>query len=210
MAVNGGIAYLDQATTKVMVTNATGTLRRAERRNSAGAGNAEGGHPGDAGYVPGSRGHRIQPERTVGLRRGPSGHHHDPDADQSPKGPAPTLGPVPQRPRSRPVTVRAGQPLRFDPTIVAVAPSTGAPAGTISYTDHHELSHRELGTAVYDVRRLKSANGRITATFGQPGKHRITASYQGNDSFTASRGTLTVEVTTGDAPQPGPVAPGGT
>src|SRR5664279_874098 len=28
MAVNGGIAYLDQATTKVMVTNATGTLRR--------------------------------------------------------------------------------------------------------------------------------------------------------------------------------------
>ena len=29
MAVNGGIAYLDQATTKVMVTNATGALRRS-------------------------------------------------------------------------------------------------------------------------------------------------------------------------------------
>lgn len=28
MAVNGGIAYIDQATTKVIVTNATGTLRR--------------------------------------------------------------------------------------------------------------------------------------------------------------------------------------
>lgn len=126
------------------------------------------------------------------------------------KGPTPTFGRPTERPGSRPITVRAGQPLRFDPTVVAVAPSTGAPAGTISYTDHHELSDRELGTAVYDPRRLKTANGRIAVTFDQPGKHRITASYQGNESFTASRGTLTVDVIASNAPQPGPVAPGGT
>jgi hypothetical protein len=126
------------------------------------------------------------------------------------KGPTPTIGRPTERPGSRPVTVRAGQPLRFDPTIVAVAPSTGAPAGTISYTDHLELSDRQLGTAVYDARRRKTATGRITATFDQPGKHRITASYQGNDSFTASQGTLTIDVIASNATQPDPVAPGGT
>ena len=89
-------------------------------------------------------------------------------------------------------------------------PSTGAPAGTITYTDHHELSDRQLGTAVYDPRRLKTANGRITVTLDQPGKHRITASYQGNGSFTASRRTLTVDVIASNTPQPDPVAPGGT
>ena len=120
----------------------------------------------------------------------------------------PAIGRLPQRPVSRPVTVRAGQPLRLDPTVAAVAPSTGAPAGTITYTDHHDTTTRELGTAVYDARRLKTANGRITITLDQPGKHRITGTYQGNDTFTTSQGAVTVDVIASSAPVRKPSAGG--
>ena len=89
-----------------------------------------------------------------------------------------------------------------------MAPSTGAPAGTITYTDHHDTTTRELGTAVYDARRLKTANGRITITLDQPGKHRITGTYQGNDTFTTSQGAVTVDVIASSAPVRKPSAGG--
>ena len=140
-----------------------------------------------------------QPKRTARLHREPSGDHHDPDPDQPPEAGAhhSARSPSdrgharsPSAPDSRCGSIRPS--LRSPPAPVRPPGQSPTPITTTSST-------RELGTAVYDARRLKTANGRITITLDQPGKHRITGTYQGNDTFTPSQGAVTVDVTTGGA-----------
>ena len=183
--------------------------RPADRRKSTSAGHAEGRYPWDPGKLPGRRANRSQSKRAARLHREPSGDHHDPDPDQPPAAIDARYRPAPPAAGDTPVTVRAGQPLRLDPTIAAVSPSTGAPAGTITYTDHHDTTTRELGTAALRRSPPQNRPGRITITLDQPGKHRITATYQGNDTFTPSQGAVTVDVTPSRATEPDPATPGG-
>ncbi len=115
----------------------------------------------------------------------------------------------PPQPPTRPVTVPAGQPVRLNPTLTAVPPSTATPGGRINYTDHLETttvdpSTVDLGTVAYDPHRAKTATGQLTITLDQPGRHRIVASYQGDDRFAPSHGEVRATVTEPVTPVPTP------
>ena len=78
-----------------------------------------------------------------------------------------------------------GQAVTFTATVAAVAPGAGTPSGTVSFQDGNVL----LGTVAV-------AGGQVTFTtsFAVAGSHAITAVYNGDSNFEASRQALTEQV----------------
>ena len=77
----------------------------------------------------------------------------------------------------------AGRPVTFTAT-VSPARGTGTPTGTVTFSD----GGSRIGTATLD------SGGTATITTTSPlaaGSHAITASYNGDQNFTASTGSLT-------------------
>lgn len=115
-----------------------------------------------------------------------------------------------------------GQPVTLSATVGAVAPGAGSPSGTVTFTD---------GDAVLGSAPVSSTTGgiaSITVDSLSVGQHAVVATYDGDDSFTGSNGsvaqkvqraqTSTVVASTANPSQPGaevrftatvgPVAPG--
>lgn len=115
-----------------------------------------------------------------------------------------------------------GQPVTLTATVGAVAPGAGSPSGTVTFTD---------GDTVLGSAPVSSATGGIASIIVDAlsvGQHAVVATYDGDDSFTGSNGsvaqkvqraqTSTVVASTANPSQPGaavrftatvsPVAPG--
>ncbi|HWJ09832.1 MAG TPA: Ig-like domain repeat protein [Nocardioides sp.] len=88
---------------------------------------------------------------------------------------------------SAPVSV-FGQPVTFTAAVSVVAPGAGSPTGTITFTDGDTV----LGTA--DVSSSTGGVGSITVSTLTVGQHAVVASYDGDDSFNASSGSVAQKV----------------
>ncbi len=79
-----------------------------------------------------------------------------------------------------------GQSVTFTAAVSAVAPGSGTPTGTVTFTD----DGTPLGTM------LLNSNGVATLSTGAltPGSHDIEASYSGDSNFTSSQNSLTQKV----------------
>ncbi|MBM7516008.1 beta strand repeat-containing protein [Nocardioides nitrophenolicus] len=81
-----------------------------------------------------------------------------------------------------------GQPVTFTATVGAVAPGAGSPSGTVTFTDGDTV----LGTAP-----VSSATGGVaslTIDSLTVGQHAVVATYDGDDSFTGSNGSVAQKV----------------
>ncbi|MDQ6526633.1 Ig-like domain-containing protein [Nocardioides sp. LHD-245] len=115
-----------------------------------------------------------------------------------------------------------GQPVTFTATVAVLAPGAGSASGTVTFTD---------GDTVLDTAPVSSATGGVAAITVDSlgvGQHAVVATYDGDDSFTGSNGsvsqkvqraqTATLVTSTANPSQPGaavrftatvsPVAPG--
>jgi hypothetical protein len=80
-----------------------------------------------------------------------------------------------------------GQPVTFTATVSPNPPGTGTPTGTVTFSD----GGSPIGTATLDA----SGTATITPWSLAAGTHTITASYGGDNNFSASTATATVKVT---------------
>jgi hypothetical protein len=80
-----------------------------------------------------------------------------------------------------------GQPVTFTATVSPNPPGAGTPTGTVTFSD----GGSPIGTATLDA----SGTATITPWSLAAGAHTITASYEGDNTFSASTGTATVKVT---------------
>ncbi|WP_181411017.1 Ig-like domain-containing protein [Nocardioides humi] len=88
---------------------------------------------------------------------------------------------------SAPVAV-VGQPVTFTATVDVVAPGAGSPSGTVTFTD---------GDTVLGSAPVGSATGgiaSITVDALAVGQHAVVATYDGDDSFTSSFGSVAQKV----------------
>lgn len=88
---------------------------------------------------------------------------------------------------SSPVSV-SGQPVTFTATVAVLAPGAGSPSGTITFTN---------GTTVLGSAPVSSATGgvgSITVDTLSVGQHAIEATYDGDDSFNGSNGSVSQKV----------------
>ncbi|WP_215816431.1 Ig-like domain-containing protein [Pimelobacter sp. 30-1] len=85
-------------------------------------------------------------------------------------------------------TAVSGQPVTFTATVGVVAPGAGSPSGTVTFTD---------GNTVLDTVPVSSATGGIASVTLDDlgvGQHAIVATYDGDDSFTGSNGSVAQKV----------------
>ncbi|TQK69996.1 Ig-like domain-containing protein [Nocardioides sp. SLBN-35] len=81
-----------------------------------------------------------------------------------------------------------GQPVTFTATVGALAPGAGSPSGTVTFTD---------GDTVLGSAPVSSATGgiaSITIDSLSVGQHAVVATYDGDDSFTGSNGSVAQKV----------------
>ncbi len=81
-----------------------------------------------------------------------------------------------------------GQPVTLTATVGALAPGAGSPSGTVTFTD---------GDAVLGSAPVGSATGgiaSITVDSLSVGQHAVVATYDGDDSFTGSNGSVAQKV----------------
>ena len=88
---------------------------------------------------------------------------------------------------SSPVSVY-GQPVTFTATVSVQAPGAGAPTGTVTFTDGSTV----LGTA--PVSSSTGFQASITTTALSVAQHAIVATYDGDDSFLGSEGSVVQKV----------------
>ncbi|QSR25436.1 hypothetical protein CFH99_07330 [Nocardioides aromaticivorans] len=88
---------------------------------------------------------------------------------------------------SAPVSV-FGQPVTFTAEVSVVAPGAGSPSGTITFTDGDTV----LGTA--DVSSATGGVGSVTVADLSVGQHAVVATYDGDDSFSGSNGSVAQKV----------------
>jgi hypothetical protein len=87
-----------------------------------------------------------------------------------------------------------GQAVTFTATVAAVAPGAGTPTGTVTFQDDNVV----LGTVAVGP----GGTATFTTTFAAAGGHAITAVYNGDPNFGASRQALTEQVSPPAARQP--------
>ncbi|KRB77015.1 hypothetical protein ASE01_09635 [Nocardioides sp. Root190] len=88
---------------------------------------------------------------------------------------------------SSPVSV-TGQPVTFTATVGVIAPGAGSPSGTVTFTN---------GTTVLGSAPVSSSTGgvaSITVDSLAVGQHAIEATYDGDDSFNGSNGSVAQKV----------------
>lgn len=81
-----------------------------------------------------------------------------------------------------------GQPVTFTASVSVVAPGAGSPSGTITFTN---------GSTVLGTAPVSSATGfqaSITTAALSVGQHAVVATYEGDDSFLASSGSVAQRV----------------
>lgn len=88
---------------------------------------------------------------------------------------------------SAPVSV-FGQPVTFTAEVSVLAPGAGSPTGTITFTDGGTV----LGTA--DVSSATGGVGSVTVDDLTVGQHAVVATYDGDDSFNGSNGSVAQKV----------------
>lgn len=81
-----------------------------------------------------------------------------------------------------------GQPVTFTAAVSVLAPGAGSPSGTITFTDGSTV----LGTA--DVDSSTGGVGSITVDDLGVGQHAIVATYDGDNSFNGSNGSVAQKV----------------
>jgi hypothetical protein len=79
-----------------------------------------------------------------------------------------------------------GQAVTFTATVAAVAPGAGPPTGTVTFRDGNVV----LGTVAVGP----GGTATFTTSFAAAGGHAITATYNGDSNFEASRQALTEQV----------------
>lgn len=88
---------------------------------------------------------------------------------------------------SAPVSV-FGQPVTFTAEVSVLAPGAGSPTGTITFTDGGTV----LGSA--DVSSATGGVGSVTVDDLTVGQHAVVATYDGDDSFNGSNGSVAQKV----------------
>jgi hypothetical protein len=81
-----------------------------------------------------------------------------------------------------------GQPVTFTATVAAVAPGAGSPSGTITFKDGSQV----LGTA--SVSSATGEQASIQVSDLSVAQHAIVATYDGDDSFQGSNGSVSQKV----------------
>lgn len=81
-----------------------------------------------------------------------------------------------------------GQPVTFTAEVSVLAPGAGSPSGTITFTDGGTV----LGTA--DVSSATGGVGSVTVDDLTVGQHAVVATYDGDDSFNGSNGSVAQKV----------------
>ena len=88
---------------------------------------------------------------------------------------------------SSPNPASPGQTVTLTATVAAVSPGTGTPTGSVTFLD--TTTNTTLGTA-----DLNAGSATLPTSFTAVADHSITATYNGDASFTSSSGTVTVPV----------------
>jgi hypothetical protein len=81
-----------------------------------------------------------------------------------------------------------GQPVTFTATVGVLAPGAGSPSGTVTFTDGDTV----LGSA--PVSSATAGTASITVDSLSVGQHAVVATYDGDDSFTGSNGSVAQKV----------------
>lgn len=81
-----------------------------------------------------------------------------------------------------------GQPVTFTATVAAVAPGAGSPSGTITFKDGSQV----LGTVPVSSATGEQASIQVSSL--SVAQHAIVATYDGDDSFQGSSGSVTQKV----------------